>query len=358
MSQLSPPGATEVYTALDPKIQTIAQRSLVRQIEHLEKTDPQIQKLKAQGNHLEGLALVVDLKATAFRAVVGGRSYRTSQFNRALLSKRQVGSLMKPFVFLQAIAAGKKPTDRIDDTRFTHTYDKQSWSPENYGNKYFGEVPLYFALSQSLNSATAKLSLELGMDGLIEMARKTGATSPLQALPSLSLGAFELSPLEVAEMYATLANWGEKRQLRSVRGWVNAEGEKHLAESQRESVLNPNDVAVVVSMMQETINGGTAAAVRALGWDGEAAGKTGTTSEFRDSWFAGFSSENLVLVWLGYDNNLTSGLTGGRGAVPIWVDIMKSLSLPAPFAWPDGVVDVTAQDPRNPERKIRLKEKR
>ncbi|MEI7973921.1 MAG: penicillin-binding transpeptidase domain-containing protein, partial [Bdellovibrio sp.] len=323
-----------VFTSLQSVSQLRTQNSLQKQIENLEKSEPRLRRNKEQGKSLEGLALTVDVASGQIEALVGGRHFRQSQFNRALFARRQIGSLMKPFVFLQALLAGKKASDLVDDSPFTHQWDRQSWSPVNYGGKYFGSVPLTFALANSLNCATARLSLDLGVEGLVQLMRQLGVTSALQPVPSLSLGSFEISALEVAQTYLTLARFGEFQQISSVRSWVDREGEKHLASRPSRRILPAPIVADLVAMMQETLNSGTAQSVRALGWKEPGAGKTGTTSDFKDSWFAGFSAKKLVLVWLGYDDNTPTGLTGGKGAVPVWTEIQKGFPPPGDFSWP------------------------
>lgn len=333
----------QIFTGLVPAHQAAAQKAVQNQIERLEKGNPRLQKIAERGIGLEGLLLSMDLRRAWISAAVGGRSYRRTQYNRILEGHRQVGSLMKPFVYYTALEQNKSlnALTPVQDARFNYEYEGQSWSPENYGHKYFGEVPLYFALKSSLNAATATIGLQAGLDHIVNTAQIAGAKSKLKPLPSLTLGAFELYPPEVLEMYGTLARMGSKITPVWVRAAREPEG-KTLFETalSATSALDPAITAQVVGMMKQTVRTGTAAGVTAGGFTRPAAGKTGTTSDSRDAWFAGFTPDRLTVSWIGYDQKETHGLTGASGTVPIWVDFMKEAVSHDPvedFAWPEGV---------------------
>lgn len=338
------PSGASIFTHLQPKIQLAAQRSVVSQIQRLEKDDKKTSAALAAGKNLEAAVLVANNESAGITAVVGGRNFRTSPFNRAFDSARQIGSLMKPLVYIEAFLKKQNKDGKmfladsiILDETFTHKWSNQSWTPENYGKKTFGPVPLYFALSQSLNVSTAKLALELGLDDLIQVARKFHVQAPLGAAPSLSLGAFEIPLREVLSIYTCMARMGSCLQPTTIRSMILSSGEAFLPQRTSPEVDSEwaNAVAQVVAMLKQTMITGTAQSAKALGWKGVAAGKTGTTSDFRDSWFAGFTPDYTAVSWLGYDDNTSTALTGGRGALPIWIEIMTPFMSEKDFPWPE-----------------------
>lgn len=334
----------KVFTGLHLQAQRAAQEALRNQLNQLESENSQIKKLKEQGQTIEGALLAADSKTGLISAVVGGRSYKLTQFNRAIDGHRQVGSIMKPIVYLTALVnSGLKgriydPLTSLTDEKTTHKFDRQTWTPENYGKKYFGEVPAYFALKNSLNAATASLGIEVGLDKVISTARLLGVRSNLENVPSLTLGAFELYPDEVLEAYVTISRFGSHTPLSYVRSVVDQKGNTVFEFNPKPSqVLEAEATASLVSMMKQTLNSGTARALRAHGYTRPAAGKTGTTSDSRDVWFSGFSPRVTSVVWVGYDKGASSGLTGASGAGPIWGDFMKNYEGRYPesdFTWP------------------------
>ena len=355
LSQVQQKGlATEglqIFTGLIPTHQAAAQKAVQSQIEKLEKENPRIHKIAEKGVPLEGLLLSMDLHSNWITAAVGGRSYRKTQYNRILDGHRQVGSLMKPFVYYSALQ--KNPSlnalSPVQDVRFSYKFEGQTWSPENYGKKFFGEVPLYFALKNSLNAATAALGIEAGIDNLIKVVTTAGETSPLKPFPSLTLGAFELYPTEVLEMYATLGHLGERSSPIWVRSARQTQGDILLQNARTSTAaLDPMITSEVVGMMKQTVQTGTAQAVFKSGFTWPAAGKTGTTSDSRDAWFSGFTPDRLTVAWLGYDQKETHNLTGGSGTVPIWIDFMKSVAgndSHSDFKWPASVRIEKVQPP-------------
>jgi penicillin-binding protein 1B len=334
----------KIYTGLSLKAQEAAQEAVRGQLDRLEKENKKIKTLKAKGLSLEGVLVSSDNRTGLMDAIVGGRSYRLTQFNRAIDGHRQVGSIMKPFVYLAALMNPGKdgtkynPMTILNDTRFTYKYGKQSWSPENYGKKYFGPVPMYFALKSSLNAATASMGINVGLDKIIDVAHKMGVVSTLEEVPSLTLGAFELYPKEVLTAYTTIARLGSKIPVNTIRAVVSQEGKVLLENKpQPQEVENPLAVSSLVSMMKQTVESGTAASVRRAGFLAPAAGKTGTTSDYKDAWFAGFTPSVTTVVWVGYDQPVSNSLTGASGAVPVWTQFMKSYGVRFPaddFSWP------------------------
>lgn len=339
---------TKIFTGMDPVAQEFAQKSVQSQLSRLEKDHATVKKIKESGKNLEGVLLSAENKTGLVTAIVGGRSFKLTQFNRAIDGHRQIGSIMKPFVFLTALmkstrdSAFHSPMSKVMDEKTPFKYSNRVWTPENYGKKYFGEVPLYFALKNSLNSATVKVGLEAGLSDVIETAQKAGITSKLDPVPSMLLGAFELYPFEVLQSYLTLANLGEQTKLRTLRYVLGTDGQTLLSkEKVSEQSLPPDGVAILVAMMKQTILGGTGQMVSKSGFAEPAAGKTGTTSDNRDAWFAGFTPDLTTVSWVGYDDNTPHNLTGASGAIPIWLDFMKAQignqALHEDFPWPEGL---------------------
>ncbi|HMA47484.1 MAG TPA: penicillin-binding transpeptidase domain-containing protein [Frankiaceae bacterium] len=280
-------------------------------------------------------------------AMVGGRDYATSQFNRATQARRQPGSVFKPVVFLAAYERaehdGEPLTARTEllDAPFDWSYDGQVWRPANYGNRYMGVVPARTALEQSLNAATARLAERTGLPAILDTARRAGISSPLPAVPSVVLGAAEVTPFEVAQVYAVLANQGLRADARAVTKVVDRQGqviERHPLTVER--AVSPEAAFLVTYLMEGVLDRGTGHAARVRGFTRPAAGKTGTTNDGRDSWFAGFTPDLVAVVWVGFDDGAPLGMTGAEAALPIWTTFMKTAtaaSPPADFVPPTGV---------------------
>lgn len=340
-----------VVTTMNIQSQKSAQLAVSKVLPGLEK------RQKHKDKNLEGVLLAADLKTGFVTAVVGGANFRKSQFNRAISSKRQVGSLMKPFVYLAALenldTEGKAytPLTMLDDEPFTHRYEGQVWSPENYNQEYFGRVPLYFALKHSLNAATAHLAIQVGVPALIDVAKRFGIQSYMAPVPSLSLGAFELYPWEMLQAYLTIGRFGSFAPLTYISRVYDLDNHivyQHKLEEH--SAAEAAHVAVLVGMMNEATRSGTARILPTLGFTQTAAGKTGTTSNYHDAWFAGFTPTHVAVSWVGYDDNTPHDMTGAAAALPIWAEYMKAAFEPEDidFKWPDDVVQITL-----PQEKLR-----
>lgn len=340
-----------IYTSLDLEAQQAAQEAVQGHLARLETSSKTIRERKAKGQSLEGMVLSGDPRTGLIQAAVGGRSFRMTQFNRAIDSRRQVGSIMKPIVMLAALGTTRKdgtkftPLTLVNDEKFTTKYDGQTWTPENYEKKYFGEIPLFFALKNSLNAATASVGLEIGLENVVIAAQQLGVESPLKPLPSLTLGAFELAPKEVLGAAMTLATMGQRPRMSFIRKLEDLEG-KVIFEHQPAPApaTDPVTTAVLVGMMKQVLLSGSARSTVANGFVHPAAGKTGTTNDNRDTWFMGFTPHLATVVWVGYDDNTTTGLTGSSGSVPVWTEYMKKIATRFPaddFAWPEGTVKAT-----------------
>lgn len=331
-----------LYTTLDPE----AQAGLISAVN---KVMPAVEKRvkKPSVQPLQVAAIAVDIKTAEVIALTGGRDYRSTQFNRAIDSRRQVGSIVKPFVFLPALR-DSSPVGPVSDDPFEWKTGKQVWKPRNYeGKSYPGNVPLFFALAHSLNIPTARIGQQVGLETVIDALRNAGVTSKIPNLPSLTLGALELSPMEVAQSYLTLARMGSTERLHLLSRAEDINGNV-LFEYQpsADEALDPVNTAILVGMMRQSIELGTGKVARLWGYDGLAAGKTGTTSDTKDAWFAGFTPRLMVVVWVGYDDNTAMGLTGAGAALPVWVDVIKGIQKPfqpADFEYPTGVEKRTIQ---------------
>ena len=332
-------GYTELYglnifTALDPEAQSLAEKAVRNGIQYFEKNLAHIKKIKENGHNLQAALLSSNPLSGEITAIVGGRNFSSSPFNRAIESQRQVGSVFKPIVYLTALKnvdetdSPYTPLTLINNSPFRYEYEGQVWEPNNYSKKFSPPVPLFFALKESLNVPTARLATTVGLNKIITTARELGVTSTLKEYPSISLGAFELNPLEVLQAYSTLASLGEKRELRILKKVTNQSGDILFEESfYKERVGDVEDYAILISMMKETLTSGTGAYSRKMGFTHIAAGKTGTTSDTKDAWFAGFTPFHVAVTWIGYDDQGQShGLTGASGALPIWTNYMRDIS--------------------------------
>lgn len=344
---------TTFYTSLDLSIQETAQKALQSGIKNLTETKKSLIKKKANGLELQGVVLATDNQSGFVTAFVGGQNFRQSQFNRALYAKRQVGSLIKPFVYLSGLQYGLKeestvtPTTTLNDQVFEWKFDnnRKTWKPENYDKKFRGEIPYFFALKESLNSPTAQIAHQVGIEKVIELSHMLGLTSDMTALPATSLGASQHTPLEVLQAYSNISRFGDQIKLSFIEKAFDDSG-KLLFESaanfepKPESKSDKTKTAVLVGMMKETMQSGTAKYVVASGFKKPAAGKTGTTSDGKDAWFAGFTPSTTAIVWIGFDQSLATALTGGGAAVPIWTNFMKQITesdSDNDFIWPDTV---------------------
>jgi penicillin-binding protein 1B len=313
-----------VYTSLDPRAQASAERALTRDLQLLDA------KSAARSEHLQGAVIVAEPNSGDVVAVVGGRETDTAgTFNRALDARRPIGSLVKPAVYLTALESGRyTAASLIDDAPIEMKLpDGSIWAPQNFEHNVNGSVTLAKALAESLNLATVKLGMDLGLSKVADTLQSLGLESSTALNPSMLLGAVEMSPLEVVQVYTSLANGGFRARLRAVRAVLDEQGRplKHF-KVQVEPAAPPAAVYQLLRMLMLVPTHGTARDAAAhLPRGLVIAGKTGTSSDTRDSWFAGFTGSYLSVVWVGYDDNRVTGLTGAAGALPVWADTMASL---------------------------------
>ena len=299
-----------VETSIDPKLQAVAEASIIDEL-----------AAKSVKFNVSQGALVAMTPDGAVRAMVGGRNYAESQYNRAVTAKRQPGSAFKPFVYLTAIEAGLTPETIRQDAPL----DVKGWKPENYTHEYFGSVTLTQALAMSLNTVAVRLGLEVGAKNVVRTAHRLGISSKLDANASIALGTSEVSLTELVGAYAPFANGGLGVSPHVVNKIRTSEGKVLYARSADPlgQVIEPRNVAMMNTMMQETLLSGTARKAEIPGWT--AAGKTGTSQDFRDAWFIGYTANLVTGVWLGNDDNSpTKKATGGGLPVEVWTRFMKA----------------------------------
>lgn len=335
-----------IYTTLDLAAQSAAQAAVQNHLKFLETNNTLIKKNKENKLQLEAMFISAQPKNGWITAAIGGRNFKMTQYNRVTDAHRQIGSIMKPIVYLTALGQvdsnGDPYTPRtlLKDEKFTYKYEGQEWTPQNYDKKFAGDVPMHFALKNSLNVSTARIATDVGLDKIIDTARSLGIQSQFKKVPSLALGTFELYPMEVLEAYTTFANMGAHKKLTFIREIQDANQNilwKFTPEVKQ--VVEFENTAVLVGMMKQTMISGTAQSAFAKGFTVPSAGKTGTTSDYKDSWFAGFTPYQVAISWVGYDNNTSHKLTGSTGALPIWLEFMKSYSTQFPpddFTWPEN----------------------
>ena len=319
----------QIFTTLDPHLQKIAEDSLKNGLLDLEKKYPKLKRKEAD-EAIQGGILVIQPQTGYIRAMIGGRDYKVTQFNRITQAKRQPGSVFKPIVYLAALSPSSDgrpkftPSSIIDDSEITINFENQEWSPNNYDKKYYGHVTLRTALEKSLNVATVKIAQEAGTDEIIKTAKALGIESPLLNIPSIALGTVELTPLEIGIAYSTIANNGIRPTPVSIKDVIDKDGnviEKKQLEMEKSA--SPQAAFILTHLMKGVIDNGTAIGVRQLGFNRPAAGKTGTTSDFKDAWFVGYTPELLCLVWAGFDQQDLINLSGSQAALPIWTGFMK-----------------------------------
>lgn len=337
-----------IYTAIDLDAQDLASQGMASSLAGLEKSNS---RLRRADHPLQGVLIEVDVPTGEIRALVGGRNFDQSQFNRALYSKRQVGSLFKPFVYLTAFEpslSGQNvtPATLVSDSRFVYKpkFGKE-WSPRNYEDRYHGVVTVREALEDSMNAASVRIGLAAGVDNILKTAHVLGVDSEIENVPSSILGSVGIPPIEMAEAYTTIARIGSRVPIHTVRYVTNDRGGVVSTEEVKAVQVFPaRDAYLVVRVMEGVVQRGTAAGAKNFGFTRTAAGKTGTTNDKRDAWFIGFTPQKLALTWVGFDDNAPIGISGGEGAVPIWARFMKVVTALDPdrdFPTPDGITFAT-----------------
>jgi penicillin-binding protein 1B len=325
-----------VFTTLDPQLQRVAAAAIDSGMKNVDAMlaakYAKTRKLKGkkaepqQIPQAQASLIALDPRTGEIKALIGGRDYGQSQLNHAL-AHRQPGSVFKPFVYAAAFnnaVDGAQPVvtpaTTVDDEPTVFEFDGQEYTPNNYGERFMGKVTVRQALTNSLNVATVKVAEMVGYGRVVQIARQMGLSANIRPTPAVALGAYELTPLEVAGAYTAFATMGTRAEPYYIKSVVSAGGnslEKYGPTTKL--ALDPRVTYLVDSILKDVLNKGTGAQVRAKGFTLPAAGKTGTS---RDGWFAGFTSNLVCVIWIGFDDNHDLGLAGGATAAPIWADFM------------------------------------
>jgi penicillin-binding protein 1B len=346
------PEGLRIDSTLDSLLQQSAAEGLEQGLARLERAYP---ALKGSEQPLQGAVVVLDPSTGAIVALVGGRDYRVSQFNRAVQAHRQAGSLFKPFVYLAAFEASRTgmppymtPASLLADEPVTFESENGRWSPQNYDKQFRGNVTLRNALEQSLNVPAVRVAKAVGTQPILDVIRQLGVTTVMTNDLSLALGSPAVSLLDMVTAYGTMANGGIFVRPTSLRAASDREGMTlWTATPERRQAVSPQAAYLVTSLLEGVVRRGTAAKAKVLGLTGAIAGKTGTTDGYRDAWFVGYTSDLVIGVWVGFDDERAIRLTGSQAALPIWMDIARRM-LPeqaVPFSPPAGVV-ARAIDPK------------
>jgi len=333
-------GGYTVHTTLDGAVQGVVEEELEAQLEAIGAG--RYGRPGGGAGPVQGAAVVLDVRTGDVLAMVGGRDFWESKFNRATQARRQPGSAFKPFVYAAAVAAGYPPTHPLVDQPLRRVLSNGTvWSPRNFGGSYAGVVTMREALVASRNVATIRLAEEVGLREVIALAERMGIPGPIPAVPSIVIGASEVTLLELVAAYAAFASLGVRPEPRLVTRVEDREGRVVWQRPPRtRRVLDPAVAFVVTDMLRDVVDRGTGTAVREVGFTSPAAGKTGTTNEATDAWFVGYTPALAAGVWIGYDEpgTIVPGATGGRIAAPVWGRIMRRIGEGAgDWTPPDGV---------------------
>jgi penicillin-binding protein 1B len=343
--------AFRIYTTLDMHLQRAAAEAIRIGMQNVDEQIRHQRRFHGQTPPEAQVALVaIDPHTGEVKALAGGRNYGVSQLNH-VLAKRQPGSIFKPFVYAAALDSAVDGSPRVFtastmvlDQPTIFWFDEKSYTPANFKNEYYGNVTLREALAHSLNNATVKLAEMVGYDKVVEMANRAGMNYKIQPTPAVALGSYEITPLEAIGAYTIFSNEGDYVKPNFI-SLVRSQDGKVVYRNQFEQkqVLDPRVAYLMTNLMEEVLRSGTAAAVRARGFNVPAAGKTGTS---HDGWFAGYTSQLLCVVWVGFDDNAELDLEGAHSAAPIWTEFMKraldyrEYRDAKPFQAPNGIVSI------------------
>jgi penicillin-binding protein 1A len=316
-----------IYTTLDAGLQRAAEQALREGLQAIvtRQAGRAANRGKGTAGTPEGAVVVIEAATGYIKALIGGADFARTEFNRALHAHRQPGSAFKPFVFLAALEAGRAPTEILDDSPMRYVSAGKEWVPENYDGKFRGAVTLQQALEESINVPTIRLLEQLGVDPVIDAARRAGIQSPLPHDLTLALGSGDVTLLELTASYGTFANQGIRMEPLMVRYVTDAQGrlvEENIPQG-REAIA-PNIATELTRMLRGVVERGSAVGARVL--ERPLAGKTGTTNDFSNAWFVGYTPSLVTGVWVGHDRPRSLGHdeTGARAALPIWVGVMRA----------------------------------
>jgi len=333
-----------VFTTLDTQVQNTLEKIISKKLKVLEK--------RPNTSQLETAAIVTRREGGEIVALAAGRDPRGVGFNRALDAVRPIGSLIKPVVYLTALEYPNKYTitTKVSDTKIEVKGKKgKLWQPNNYDKKEHGDVEFHTALAHSYNLATVHIGMDVGVARVAKTLRNLGVSRPVNLFPSLLLGASALTPMEVTQMYQTLAGDGFSTPLRSIRAVIAADGERLQSYPYTiRQAVDPAATYITNKILQEAMDKGTGrSAYLYMPKEFALVGKTGTTNKLRDSWFAGYSGDYLSVAWVGRDDNKPAGLTGATGALQIWTNLMRKISTQAVVLIPPDNIEMNYIDPEN-----------
>ncbi|MBW3552124.1 MAG: PBP1A family penicillin-binding protein [Gemmatimonadetes bacterium] len=335
-------GGYTVHTTLDLDAQAVAERELSEQLRAIESgqygsfphptygsTSDSAAAAKVTSPYLQGALVTMAVNSGDVLALIGGRDFDQSKFNRAVQARRQPGSAFKPFVYAAAIQAGYPPNTILEDTPYRLARDGQVWEPKNYDGTFAGRITMRQALVNSRNIATVRLAESVGLSRVVGMAQQLGISGDIPNYPSVAIGAAEVTLLEMVAAYSALASLGELPEPRFVTHVTDRDGAIVWQDPpQRRNVLGRDVAFLTVDLMRDVVDRGTGNAVRSVGFREPAAGKTGTTNESADVWFIGFTPEIATGIWIGMDDpqRIMRNATGGRLAAPVWGRIMRGIN--------------------------------
>ncbi|NTV32812.1 MAG: PBP1A family penicillin-binding protein [Deltaproteobacteria bacterium] len=336
-----------LFTTLDTQVQMAAEDALLKGLKRLEDANPRL-KRKDPEKKLQGAIVVMQPKTGYILAMVGGRDYGVSQFNRITQAKRQPGSAFKPFVFLSSLDSFT-PASILSNEPKTYKINGNEWRPENYIPVPETRISMRDALSKSVNRATVDLAMKLGLDPVVKTASVFGFSTPLEPYPSIALGAFEVVPLELARAYCAFAADGILPVPLSLKEVLDESGKilerRHMSV---QGVTTPGKAFLITSMLRSTVEQGTARSLKDMGIRFPAAGKTGTTNEFKDGWFVGYTPEVMALIWVGFDDGTSLQAPASALTLPLWADLMSAIPHHVSGSWfktpPDIVVETVCKE--------------
>jgi penicillin-binding protein 1B len=336
-----------VFTTLDPLLEARAEAILGKSLEGFENGYRQLRRMP--GGAMQGAVVALRPEDGAILAMIGGRDYSDSQFNRAAQAHRQPGSLFKPFVYLAGFRKAQDARDAsftaatvLDDSPLEIQVAGQAWSPRDFDEQYRGPVSARQSLALSLNIPTIRAAQMIGLKDVVRTARRCGISSPLEPVPSIALGTFEVTPLEMIAAFTPIANLGIRVEPRAIEAIVDDAGKmRTVPPAARQDVITPQSAYLVLDLMRDVVRYGTGAAAGSFGVQADFAGKTGTTDDGRDAWFLGFHPDLMVLTWVGFDNNRPLRLGGSTLALPVTAQIAAAAHPDTDRHWerPDGIVE-------------------
>ena len=332
-----------IYTTLDTQVQAAAENALSKGLKQLEDLHPNLRRSEPD-KKLQGAIVVMQPKTGYILAMVGGRDYATSQFNRITQAKRQPGSAFKPFVFLASLDT-LTPASILSNEAKTYTVNGKEWRPNNYTEDAETRISMREALSRSVNRATVDLAMKTGLQTVVNTASAFGFSTPLKPSPSVALGSYEVIPLELARAYCAFAADGVLPHPLSLKKVEDGKGEileqRHMS---IQSVTSPGKAFLITSMLRSAVEQGSARSLKDRGIRFPAAGKTGTTNDFKDGWFVGYTPDILALIWVGFDDGSSLEAPASALTLPIWADLMNSIPQYLSGSWfrpPPDIVEAT-----------------